>query len=129
MFFSVVWCDGTSPEDPIDLTKEDSEDEDENHKPSSYEDKGKAKANPEENNQDDSGLLDYFNNLVSQRKDLLQQYEDASRKANITESEEDYDYMVMIGIEHDKIDNEIQEIVAQSDLLDPADDNNSDEEN
>jgi hypothetical protein len=121
---------GGTPEDPIDLTKEDSDDEDINKDDRSKQDKGKGKADPKEDNetQDDPSLLEYFYKLLEKRDELISQYEEASRVYNVSETEENK-------LRHDQLANQLDEIENDIDamkdhgFLDPADDIQSEDEN
>jgi hypothetical protein len=55
-----------TPEDTIDLTKDEDDDKDTNQDDKAKLDKGKQKAVVKEDNevQDDAGLLQYFNHLL-----------------------------------------------------------------
>lgn len=117
---------GTEPgtdsrEKPIDLTQDSDGD-----KPNPSQDKGKGKADSE--NQEDLRLLDYFNNLLAKRTDLTEEYEAANKLWKESDLEEDKINLDRIGIELDATHKSIEEIVNQTDLLDPADDFNSEEE-
>ena len=116
--------EGSTPEDPIDLTKDDEDDDNTDNK--SKEDKGKGKADVDNDN-DDPNLLEYFYKLLDKRKELINQYEEASRAYNKSETEENKS-------KHDKIvdlleENE-QDIETMKDngFLDPADDIQSEDE-
>ncbi len=60
---------------------------------------------------------------------MTAQYEEANKLYNKSGSEEDKANMDLIGGYLDQVQELIDEIVSQTDLLDPADDINSDDEN
>ena len=112
--------EGSSKGDSKDRAISISSDEDD----TTHQDKGKGKANNEEDKQqeDSSNLLNYFNNLVEKRDALQAQYEYANREWNLSGSNKDKAYMDSIGKELDETQEAIDDLVAYEGFLDPADD-------
>ena len=125
MFNEPVYAMG--PDTDLDMNEgsnvvpSDSENDSDSNQDNKKLDKGKGKMIENEEDDTESALLEYWYNLLGQRDELIEEYEQANRNFNKSGSSQDEASLRYIEKLIDNLDNEIEDLKDQKGYIDPKD--------